>query len=83
MHKQLSTDHVVPQICQAACLNEADITGAVLMLSPTDAGLQAFYKRFGFTEIQPRPVLMARMPKLFKVKMSMTNAAALSAINGR
>jgi GNAT superfamily N-acetyltransferase len=61
---------------------EADIEGCVLVLSPTDDKLQAFYKRFGFTEIQPRPVLMARQPQQFKVKFSMVNNAVMSSING-
>ena len=70
------------ELLQEVC-NEADIEGAILALSPVDADTQKFYERFGFIEIQPRPVLMARAPQIFKVKYSMTNAAAMSAINGR
>lgn len=70
------------ELLQAVC-NDADIEGMVLVLSPADSGLQAFYKRFGFIEIQPRPVLMARAPQLFKVKMNPMSSAVVSACNGR
>lgn len=62
--------------------NDADIEGAVLVLSPVDEQVHKFYERFGFKVIQPRPVLMARAPQIFKVKMSPISAAC-SEIHGR
>ena len=70
------------ELLQAVC-HDADIEGAVLVLLPSDAETMAFYKRFGFQEIQPRPAMMARAPQIFKVKLSMVSAAASSLCDGR
>jgi hypothetical protein len=53
------------KVCQ-----EADKAGFVLLLEakPFESGmdaeqLQSWYERFGFLQIQPEPVLMARQPR--------------------
>ena len=69
------------QLMQAVC-HDADIERVVLVLTPSDADMHAFYKRFGFTAIQKHPVLLARLPKVFMTKYSIVNAAALTAIHG-
>lgn len=70
------------ELLQAVC-EDADIDAVVLALMPSDAGIQKFYERFGFRVIQPRPVLMARLPQIYKVKMSLMNAAVSSVCHGR
>jgi len=42
--------------------NEADKSGTLLMLMPTD-GLEPWYAVFGFATIQHSPVIMARPPR--------------------
>lgn len=77
------------ELVKAIC-NDADIESVVLMLTPRTfaAGglneLQAWYERFGFRVIQRDPiVLMARMPQMFKAKMTDMGAAASEVANGR
>jgi GNAT superfamily N-acetyltransferase len=77
------------ELVKSIC-DDADIEGVVLMLSPKTFGavgmteLQAWYERFGFQVIQRKPiVLMARMPQVFKVKMTNLGAAASEVANGR
>lgn len=74
------------QLMQAIC-RDADLERVVLVLSPKayDSGpkeLEQFYGRFGFIQIQRAPVLMARMPHLFKVNMSQTSQAVQALIHG-
>lgn len=74
------------QLMQSIC-RDADIERVVLVLSPKayDSGpneLDKFYGRFGFIQIQRAPVLMARMPHLFKVNMSQTSQAVQALIHG-
>jgi predicted GNAT family acetyltransferase len=67
---------------------DADIEGRVLMLNPKPFGrvglenLQAWYERFGFAVIQKKPVLMARMPQIYKAKFSPIAGAALESVRG-
>jgi GNAT superfamily N-acetyltransferase len=66
--------------------NDADIEGRVLMLNPRAFGaggglenLAPWYERFGFAVIQRNPMLMARMPQIYKTKLnSMASAASES-----
>jgi GNAT superfamily N-acetyltransferase len=83
--KQGFATELVKSIC-----SDADIEGVVLMLSPKTfstgglTDLQAWYERFGFQVIQRKPVvLMARMPQVFKVKMTDLGAASSEVVNGR
>jgi predicted GNAT family acetyltransferase len=41
-----------------------------------------WYKPLGFATIQQNPIIMARMPQIFKVKMTPIAQAADKAING-
>lgn len=82
--KQGFATELVKSICE-----EADIEGVVLMLQPKTFGkvgledLAPWYERFGFKAIQKKPVvLMARMPEVFKVKMTPI-AGAVERISGR
>jgi GNAT superfamily N-acetyltransferase len=70
------------ELLQQVC-HDADIEGAVLVLSSASEALHAFYQRFGFSAIQPRPALMARMPQIYKVKMNPISSAAFSVLHGR
>lgn len=64
------------ELLKAIC-NDADIEGRVLLLNPKPFGrvagladLAPWYTRFGFAVIQKSPVLMARMPQIYKTKLS-------------
>lgn len=59
----------------------ADESGTVLALI-CKADLTRWYARFGFTTIQQNPILMARMPQIFKVKMTPIAQATNKAANG-
>jgi len=69
---------------------DADIEGVVLILTPRifgkTAGLQdlaKWYERFGFSTIQRSPVvLMARMPQIYKAKLSPIAGAAIEVSRG-
>lgn len=69
--KQGFATELLKDIC-----NDADIDGRVLMLNPKTFGsvglanLVPWYHRFGFDVIQKNPVLMARMPQVYKTKLS-------------
>lgn len=69
-------------------IEDADIEGVVLMLNPKPFGrvglenLAPWYERFGFMVIQKKPVLMARMPAVYKARMSAVAGAASEAIRG-
>ena len=75
------------ELVKAIC-NEADITGTVLMLQPKTFGrvglqdLAPWYARFGFAVIQASPVLMARMPQIYKTTFSPIASAVSEAIRG-
>lgn len=68
--------------------NDADIEGRVLMLNPKPFGrvgledLPKWYARFGFAVIQKKPVLMARMPQIYKTTLSPIASAASEAVRG-
>lgn len=81
--KQGFATELVKDIC-----NDADIEGRVLMLSPKTFGrvgledLAPWYERFGFVTIQKKPVqLMARMPQVYKARMS-DIAGAVESLRG-
>jgi GNAT superfamily N-acetyltransferase len=81
--KQGFATELVKDIC-----NDADIEGRVLMLTPKTFGrvgledLAHWYERFGFVTIQKKPVvLMARMPQVYKTKMSPI-AGAVESLRG-
>lgn len=69
---------------------DADIEGVVLILTPRTFGktagledLAKWYARFGFQTIQTTPVkLMARMPQVFKCKLSAVAGAASEVSRG-
>ena len=69
------------QVMQAICAG-ADSEKIVLMLTAKDTQLKAFYERFGFMQIQTKPLIMARMPQIFKVHMNPIAYAAQAATNG-
>lgn len=81
--KQGFATELLKDIC-----NDADIDGRVLMLNPKVFGrvglesLEPWYQRFGFKVIQKSPVLMARMPEIYKTKLSDMAAAASKVANG-
>lgn len=71
-------------------IDDADIEGRVLILRPKTFGnvglenLAKWYERFGFSTIQNKPVqLMARMPQVYKAKLSSVSGAAMEAVRGR
>jgi N-acetylglutamate synthase-like GNAT family acetyltransferase len=61
--------------------NAADESGTVLALM-CKAELTRWYGLFGFTTIQQKPILMARMPHIFKVNMTPIAQATDKAVNG-
>lgn len=61
--------------------NAADESKTVLALM-CKAELTRWYARFGFVVIQKQPILMARMPQIFKVKMTPIAQATDKAVNG-
>ena len=70
-------------------IEDADIEGRVLLLSPKTFGrvglenLGSWYERFGFMNIQKKPViLMARMPQIYKAKLSPMANAVMEATRG-
>ncbi len=70
-------------------IEDADIEGCVLILRPNTFGkvglenLAEWYERFGFSTIQIKPVqLMARMPQVYKAKLSSVSGAAMEAVRG-
>jgi GNAT superfamily N-acetyltransferase len=70
-------------------VDDADIEGVVLMLNPKPFGrvglenLAPWYERFGFMTIQRKPVvLMARMPQIYKAKMTTIAGAVSEAVRG-
>ena len=69
------------QLMQTICL-DADDRKTVLTLTAKDTQLKAFYERFGFMQIQTKPLIMARMPQIFKVHMNPIAYAAQAATNG-
>lgn len=74
------------KLMQEIC-GDADIERQVIVLMPKayDGGpkeLDKFYGRFGFIKIQRAPVLMARMPHIFKVRMSEISQAVEAITNG-
>ena len=82
--KQGYSTELLTSICE-----DADITGTVLMLNPRTFGrvglenLAGWYERFGFMEIQKKPVvLMARMPQVYKPAMSAMSGAVSELIRG-
>ena len=68
--------------------NDANIEGCVLMLNPKPFGrvglenLVPFYERFGFDVIQRNPILMARMPQIYKTRLSAIAGAVSEAVRG-
>jgi len=69
--------------------NDADIEGQVLLLNPRPFGrvagladLAPWYARFGFAVIQKSPVLMARMPQIYKTRLSPVAGAVSEAVRG-
>jgi GNAT superfamily N-acetyltransferase len=69
-------------------LNDADVEGVVLILSPKTFGqvgledLAPWYERFGFMTIQKKPLhLMARQPQVYKTKLSPI-AGAVESLGG-
>jgi predicted GNAT family acetyltransferase len=69
--------------------NDADIEGRVLMLNPRPFGrvagladLALWYARFGFAVIQKQPVLMARMPQIYKTRLSPVAGAVSEVVRG-
>ena len=82
--KQGYATELLKDIC-----NDADIEGRVLMLHPRPFGsgkglenLAPWYERFGFAVIQRNPVLMARMPQIYKTRFSSVANAASEAVRG-
>lgn len=81
--KQGFATELIKDIC-----NDADIEGRVLMLNPKPFGrvglenLAPWYERFGFAVIQRNPVLMARMPQIYKTKLNAVAGAASEAVRG-
>lgn len=77
--KQGFATELIKDIC-----NDADIEGRVLMLNPKTFGrvglenLVQWYERFGFAVIQKKPTLMARMPQVYKTKLSAIAGAVSS-----
>jgi GNAT superfamily N-acetyltransferase len=71
-------------------VQDADIEGVVLILTPRTFGRSAgledlakWYERFGFAVIQKKPiVLMARMPQVYKTKLSPIAGAASEVARG-
>jgi GNAT superfamily N-acetyltransferase len=70
-------------------INDADIEGRVLILNPKTFGrvglenLAPWYERFGFMTIQKKPIqLMARMPQVYKTKLSPVAGAAMEIARG-
>ena len=70
-------------------IEDADIDGAVLILNPKTFGrvglenLAPWYERFGFMTIQKKPVqLMARMPQVYKTRISAVAGAVSEAVRG-
>lgn len=71
-------------------MNEADIEGVVLILNPRTFGkapglenLAKWYERFGFSMIQTQPIkLMARMPQVYKTKLSPVAGACSEVVRG-
>lgn len=71
-------------------VEDADIEGVVLILTPRTFGktagledLAKWYERFGFATIQTQPVrLMARMPQIYKTKLSPIAGAASEVARG-
>lgn len=62
--KQGYATELIKQITNAA---DESKTVLALMCKPE---LTKWYERFGFAVIQKQPILMARMPQIFKVKMT-------------
>ena len=83
MRKQGFATELLKDIC-----NDADIEGRVLMLNPRPFGqkglenLAPWYTRFGFSIIQTNPVLMARMPQIYKTRLSAIAGAVSEATRG-
>jgi GNAT superfamily N-acetyltransferase len=71
-------------------VQDADIEGVVLILTPRTFGrsagleeLTSWYERFDFSTIQTQPVkLMARMPQIYKTKLSPIAGAASEVARG-
>lgn len=73
---------LMKQVCDAA-----DVERVVLVLRPEPFGdglqdLVPFYARFGFSVIQKKPVLMARMPMMWKAKLSVIGEAVSRVSHG-
>jgi hypothetical protein len=69
--------------------NDADIEGRVLLLNPRPFGrvagladLAPWYTRFDFAVIQKQPMLMARMPQIYKTKLSPVAGAVSEVVRG-
>jgi N-acetylglutamate synthase-like GNAT family acetyltransferase len=73
--KQGYATELIKQITDAA---DESKTVLALMCKPE---LVKWYERFGFAVIQKTPILMARMPQIYKVKMTPI-AKASKAVNG-
>ena len=82
--KQGFATELIKSICE-----DADIEGRVLMLNPKTFGrvglenLVPWYERFGFAIIQKKPVLLARMPQIYKTHMNPIAGAVTELTNGR
>jgi N-acetylglutamate synthase-like GNAT family acetyltransferase len=74
--KQGYATELIKQITDAA-----DESKTVLALM-CKAELTRWYARFGFVTIQQKPILMARMPQIFKVNMKPIAQATDKAVNG-
>jgi GNAT superfamily N-acetyltransferase len=61
--------------------HDADIESAVLALIPRFDWLVKFYEKLGFTIIQKKPILMARPPKVFTVKLNTISSACNKVAN--
>lgn len=70
-------------------IEDADVEGRVLILNPKTFGrvglesLAPWYERFGFVSIQKKPChLMARMPQIYKTKLSPVSGAVSELARG-
>jgi ribosomal protein S18 acetylase RimI-like enzyme len=74
--KQGYATQLMQEICESA-----DAGRDVLMLQ-CEQTLTKWYARHGFTIIQKSPLLMARVPHIYKTKFNSIAAATKAAING-